>query len=63
MAAFAQAIRVGILARVDVFEGDSADFERERAGLRVQRLESRILDLVIAEHLLDGSSESDHAYL
>ena len=37
----------------DVFEGDPSDFDDEQTGLGVERLQTRMLDLVIALHLLD----------
>src|SRR4051794_21000593 len=48
-----EAIGVRVHRAADVLEGNAADFVRQRARPRVQRLQSGVLHLVVADHLLN----------
>jgi len=43
---------VGVLGPLDVLEGDASDLVREQPRARIERQQSRMLDFVVAEHLL-----------
>jgi hypothetical protein len=48
-----QPISVGVGLTSDVLEGNAANLARQRSRLGVQRLQARVLDFEIAEHLLN----------
>src|SRR6476659_6134325 len=59
-----QPVGVSVLLAAHVFETDTSNLVREKAGFGMERLESRMLDFVVAEHLLNeqqriGSNVND----